>query len=512
MHDRGVQGMRFSGPRVGVIASYLYTFGQIAVQLLFVPLLLGGIGQAEYGLYQLVGSVMAYIVSINGILSAGVGRYYCMYLAERDIERMENTLAISKRLYMILSAVSLFIVLLLSVAVRFVYVGSFSVGQLDEMSAMLIVLGLNCIVTMNNAVYIAAITAHERFAFLKLSQLIALIAQPVFVVVMMSFWGNALMVCCVILLTNALCALVQRYFCVWILDVKATYHGWDKSLVRGLLKFGSAIIMVTLADQIFWKTDQLIIGYFYGADPVAVYAVGSQIFSAFMAVGTAIASVFMPKVSFLYHKERDFVGISELFTKVGRISFIVCGIILGAFIVFGDDFILLWAGQGFHKSYLVALIIMIPYTVDIIQNLGLTILQVEDKYYFRGIMYLLIAILNIVATVVLVQYCGIVGAAVSTAVATILGKGLLMNWYYAKHAKIDIKSFWTEICKLLVPIALVTAFAYCCWQLLGWSPSWCSILFAGTLYCLCQFVALWVVGLNEYEKSLISSILKCQAA
>ena len=455
---------------------------------------------------------MAYIVSINGILSAGVGRYYCMYLAEHDSERMENTLAISKRLYLILSVASFAIVLVLSVAVRFVYVESFSAGQLSEMSAMLIVLGLNCIVTMNNAVYIAAIAAHERFAFLKLSQLIALIAQPALVVVLMRFWGNALMVCSVILLTNALCALAQRYFCVRVLGVKATYHGWDKSLVRGLLKFGSAIIMVTVADQIFWKTDQLIIGYFYGADPVAVYAVGSQIFSAFMAVGTAVASVFMPKVSFLFHKERDYAGISALFTKVGRISFIVCGLILGAFIVFGDDFILLWAGQGFHESYLVALIIMIPYTIDIIQNLGLTILQVEDKYYFRGVMYLLIAILNIVATIVFVQCCGIVGAAVSTAVATILGNGLLMNWYYAKRAKIDIKSFWLEICKLLVPMAFVTVFVYCCWHLSGWSPSWYSVLFAGVLYCVCQFAALWIGGLNEYEKGLIALILKLPVA
>jgi O-antigen/teichoic acid export membrane protein len=504
--------MRLSGPRAGVIVSYLYTFGQIAVQLLFVPLLLGGIGQAEYGLYQLVGSVMAYIVSINGILSAGVGRYYCMYLAECDSERMENTLAISKRLYLILSIASFFVVLVLSVVIRFVYAESFSTGQLDEMSAMLIVLGLNCIVTMNNAVYIAAITAHERFVFLKLSQLIALIAQPAFVAVLMRFWGNALMVCAVILLTNALCALSQRFFCVRKLGIKATYHGWDKSLVGGLLKFGSAIIMVTIADQIFWKTDQLIIGYFYGADSVAIYAVGSQIFSAYMAVGTAVASVFMPKVSFLYHKERDLAGISTLFAKVGRISFIVCGQILGAFIIFGDAFILLWVGEGFHESYLIALIIMIPYTIDIVQNLGLTILQVEDKYYFRGVMYLLIAILNIVATIALVQCYGILGAAVSTAVATILGNGLLMNWYYAKRAKIDIKLFWSEVCKLLVPMTIVAALVYCCWHLLGWSPSWCSILLAGVLYCICQFALLWIAGFNDYERGLIASILKLPVA
>lgn len=499
--------MALSGPRVGVVVSYAYTFGQILVQLLFVPLLLNGIGQVEYGLYQLVGSVMAYVISVNGILSAGVGRYYCKYLAESNKEKMENTLAISRRIYWIVSVVSFIAVLLLSYAIRLVYADSFTSHQLNEMSLMLVVLGLNCIITMNNAINIAAITAYERFAFLKLSQLIALLAQPFLVAVLMSVWKNALMVCCVILLTNAACAAVQRLFCLRVLRVKSTYHGWDKSLVKGLLKFGGAIVMVTLADQIFWKTDQLIIGYFYGPELVAVYAVGAQIFSAFMAIGTAVASVFLPKVSYLYH-EGDYRGISNLFIKVGRLSFIVCGLILGAFIVLGNDFVILWAGRGFHESYLVALIIMVPFSIDIIQNVGLTILQVEDKYYFRGVMYLTIAFLNIVATILLVENYGIMGAATSTAIATLLGNGVLMNLYYAKRANLDIVRFWREILKLLVPMTIVTAVFFLVYSAVSPEKSWVSLVAAGFLFVLIQVSVLWVVGLNQYEKDLVLSMLR----
>ena len=58
-----------------MLVSYIYSFVSIVVSLVYVPLLLNGIGEEEYGLYQLVGSVMSYIVSINGVLSAGVGRF-----------------------------------------------------------------------------------------------------------------------------------------------------------------------------------------------------------------------------------------------------------------------------------------------------------------------------------------------------------------------------------------------------------------------------------------------------
>lgn len=92
----------------GVLISYFYTAAQIIVQLVYVPLLLSCIGRSEYGLYQLVGSVMSYVVSINSVLASGVGRYYCMYKVDGDENMAENTLAIAKRMYWVLSGLSLY--------------------------------------------------------------------------------------------------------------------------------------------------------------------------------------------------------------------------------------------------------------------------------------------------------------------------------------------------------------------------------------------------------------------
>ena len=68
--------------RVGALLSYVYMAVNVVVQLIYVPLLLSSIGRDEYGMYQLIGSIMAYVISINGVLSAGVGRFYCKYIAE----------------------------------------------------------------------------------------------------------------------------------------------------------------------------------------------------------------------------------------------------------------------------------------------------------------------------------------------------------------------------------------------------------------------------------------------
>ena len=497
-----------SSRRIGVVVSYVYTVCTILVQLVYVPLLLSSIGQEEYGLHQLIGSVISYVVSINSILAAGVGRYYCMYKADGDVVRMENTLAIAKRMYWAMSAATMVVMVGIVAVFRVVYQGSFTAAQVDECSLMLIVLGVNCVVTMNNAINISVITANERFLFLKGSQIVTLVAQPILVLALTKIWPSALAVSCVILAMNALCAATQRLYVSNVLKERHTYHGWDKGLAKGLVGFSAVIVLVTLADQIFWKTDQLIIGYLFGAAPVAVYAVGSQIYSSYMCIGTAVSSVFLPRVSELYHHDRDMSAISELFIKVGRVSLMVCLAILGGFAILGADFISLWAGAEYFDSYLVALVVMVPFTIDLIQNLGLTIMQVMNRYQFRGIVYLGCALVNVPLTVVLLLSFGLVGAAVSTAIAMFVGNGLIMNWYYKTKIGLDIKGFWRSMAGIVLPEAAFSiVFACVYWLLPLTHQSWAIFVVSGIIYVVGYVAVLRAFAMNGDEKALMSRIL-----
>lgn len=490
--------------RAGAVISYAYMIAQIVVQLVYVPLLLAGIGQDEYGLYQLVGSIMSYIISVNSVLAAGVSRYYCMYRSEGNDKKAANTLAIAKRLYWIVSAVALVVVGSLIPVLQFVYRGSFTAAQLNECSAMLIVLGLNTVVTMNNTINIAAITAQERFVFLKGSQLLTLIAQPAAVIVLIGAVPNALMVTLVVLAMNGLCTLIQRIYAKSFLKVDYTFYGWDKNLVKGLLSFSVAIVLVVAADQIFWKADQLIIGYLSGAALVAVYAVGSQIYMAYMNIGTVVSSVFFPRVSELYHGMHDMGKLSELYARVGRVSFLTCGAVLGAFLVIGADFIQLWAGEAYSDAFIVAVIVMVPLTVDLVQNLGNTIMQVADKYLFRGVVMLGLAILNIATTIVLVNFLGIIGAALSTGIALLVGDGIIINCYLARRVHINVKKFWREVGRLIPPfLASVCLCAGVYWMLPVSHGNWFTLIAIGMSYEAVFFAFQWRFGLNDYEKGLI---------
>ena len=269
----------------------------MVVGLIYVPLLLGGIGRAEYGLYQMIGSIIAYIAIVNTTLGAGVTRFYCKYLAEGDENGMANTLAIARKAIFAISAGSVLVGIACMAAVRVVYAQSLTAWELDESCLLLGVLVLNLIVTMSNTLSAAVITAHEEFVFLKTTQLAVIVAQPIVIVAVIQFVPNALAVCVVQLASNFVLRMVQHTYARTRLGMDVRLRYLDEQLQRDLLRFSGGIILGVVADEIFWRTNQLILGYYYGTQTVAIYSVGAQICLTYMPLGQAVASVFMPKVS-----------------------------------------------------------------------------------------------------------------------------------------------------------------------------------------------------------------------
>lgn len=93
---------------------------------------------------------------------------------------------------------------------------------------------------------------------------------------------------------------------------------------------------------------------FSGTTAVAIYAVGGQINTMYMNLSTSVSSVFIPRVNAIVAKdENNNKDLTELFTRVGRIQFIILALIFGGFCVVGRYFIEIWAGKNYRTAYIV---------------------------------------------------------------------------------------------------------------------------------------------------------------
>lgn len=491
----------------GTIVSYIYSLAQILVNLIYVPLLLGGIGQSEYGLYQTIGSIIAYLSIINSTMSAGATRYYTKYYVLGDEEGMANTLGILKRIYRVAYIIVFASAFVLMGVLSLVYQNSFSSWEIKESCILLAILALNLVLTMNNTMSIACITAHEEFAFLKISQLITLVFQPILVVAFINFAPYALTVSLVQLFCNFLCRMVQQFFARRKLGMDDKLRFLDKDLEHQIIVFSGGVILGVIADQIFWRTDQLILGYMYGTAAVAVYSVGSQVVSAYQPLGMAVSSVFMPKVSDLWFSNHDLRALSDLFVKVSRVSLYPMLAVLLGFIVFGQDFIRLWAGDGYELAYWVTVFELLPFTVDVCQNIGLTILQVMNKYSFRAKMYFVAAIINIALTIVLARQFGIVGAAMASGIAMLLSSGLALNWYYQKRIGLDMAGWWKSVLREIAPMIVFCAVAWLAWRPFRGS-GWVSFLVGLLCWAVLFTLISYFLCANDYEKGLVRRVVR----
>ena len=222
----------------------------------------------------------------------------------------------------------------------------------------------------------------------------------------------------------------------------------------------------------------------------------------FISFSTAISGVFLPKVTAMITKEQNEKIISDLFIRTGRIQYLIVSFILVSFIIFGKQFITLWAGSNYEEAYIISLLFFIPLTVPSIQNLGIIILQARNQMKFRSILYIIIALCSLVISIPLAKSYGGIGCAIGTSISLILGQIIAMNIYYYKKLNINIPLFWREITKLsIIPIIL---------GIIGWYGlqfininDIFSLLGFIILFTIIYLPLIWTSGMNNYEKKLI---------
>lgn len=493
----------------GAILSYIQVVLSVAVSVIYVPVLLRYLGQSEYGLYQIVGSFFSYISVFESCMSTGVLRNYCNALGSQDKEAADVTLSMAKVIYRVMAALMVVAGVIVLFAFRSFYASSFTASELKESSAILLLLFANMMVTLLGSVYLTILTGHEKFTFLKVLAIIIQVAQPFFVILCVRKIPYAITVSTVIVVFNVLTVLMRYLYVTRKLKIRIVKKKRNRKVIGEIVGLSATILLGCIADQIFWKTDQVILGKLFSTTVVAVYSVGAQIYMMYMQFGTQIASVFYPKVNILYQEENGLQKVSDLFIRVGRATFFVILLVLSGFIIFGREFLLVWVGEGYEAAYWVAIIVMLPFSVDLAQNLGLCILQVKGQYGFRAKIYLLSALLNIITTVLFARRIGITGAALSTGISMFLTSGLIMNWFFQKRVGLNMIKFWKTTIGIISLAVLLTGAACFIKGMIWHDPV--SVIQLGLgilLYTIVYGAVMFLFAADPAERELLQRFLK----
>ncbi|MDB9093936.1 lipopolysaccharide biosynthesis protein, partial [Parabacteroides distasonis] len=217
-------------------------------------------------------------------------------------------------------------------------------------------------------------------------------------------------------------------------------------------------------------------------------------------------SVLLPKVTVLAAKEGSHKDISDLFVRVSRLQYFVMSFILVGFIIFGKEFIIIWGGEDYVQTYYVSLIILIPFSFDLISNVGVVILQAENKLKYRSIPLIVGSLIGLVLTFPFTHYFGVYGCAWAISISILISNVLASNIVFYKIAGIDVIQYWKEVMRMSwFPVLMIVAF-----MLVKGNLPIHSIL---SLLCYILIFSLFYIPLNVmlnmngWEKMMIYSLM-----
>lgn len=444
--------------KAGVVLNYVVIFLNTVVGLLYTPYMLRMMGQSEYGLYSLVASVIAYLTVLDLGFGNAIVRYTAKFRAEKKTEEQYEMFGMFFLLYLVIGIIAFGIGLGLYFNVDTLFGHTMTAVELDRARIMMLLLVANLAFTFPMSIWGSIIQAYEDFVFQKSLNIIRIILNTAVMICLLHFGYKAVAMVVVQTIFNVLTLVLNFIYCRRKLNIHIYFR--FKHFHWGFLKevaiYSFWIFLNAIIDRVYWSTGQFVLGAMVGTAAVAVFAIAIQLEGMYMQFSTAISSVFLPKVTAMVATNRSRKEISDLFIRTGRIQYIVLAYILSGFIIFGRQFIELWAGAGYSDAYIISLLFFIPLTVPLIQNLGITILQARNEMKFRSVLYIIIALVSLAMQIVLTRYFGGIGCAMGVSGALVVGQILIMNVYYRRRQELDIKTFWKEISKMsIIPIVLI---------------------------------------------------------
>lgn len=492
--------------KAGIVLGYMSEAVKVLTRIFYTPIMLRLLGSSEYGLYDLVNSVVAYL----GLLSLGFGSAYLRFYSRAKAKNDDQEIAKLNGMFIIIFSVIALICLvcggIMVSNVEIIFKSGLTDEEMGKAKILMLIMVINVAITFPNTVFNNSVIANERFVFQKsLVFAQALLSPFLSLPLLIMGYGSIGLVVITTLLTLGM-LLLNIFYCFRKIHIKFSFSGLQWSLFTEMFLFTFFLFLNQIIDQINWSVDRYLLGRIINTTAVAVYGIGALLNAMYIEMSKSVSNVYVTQVNRIVAEDNDNEKLTQVFVKVGRMQFVVLALVMTGVTFFGQSFLKMWVGDEFESSYYVALLLMIPETIPLIQNIGIEIQFAKNMHQTRSLVYSLMAIVNILISIPLIRKLGVVGAAIGTAVSLIVCNGLFMNWYYQKKICIDVIRFWKSILSMCKGIVIPFLVGYCILHKINMNGLLRFSVFV-ILYTAIYLTSMWFLGLNLQEKKQILTII-----
>jgi O-antigen/teichoic acid export membrane protein len=434
----------------GITASYIFIIASLITSLFLVPFVLKYLTDPEYGIFIIVGELIAWAGATNLGINATFNSKAAQVIGKKDFNELEILFNTAFYGHLLSS-------LILIVFSSFVYFNpEFFFDNLNEESLELIILFLL------GGFYISYITqplnslliADKQIDIDNYIKIGKLIVQTFLTVILLIFGYKLLALAISSLISNILMSFITIFRVKKSFSfLKLNFKKFSKKSFYYLLNNGIWFTLGSLAGVLIFRLDTILISKYISLSIVASYAINLKLFQIAEKFHGILFNSSRPYFAQSYGK-KDIKNLSKMYNYSYYISIIFAFLIGIIIVIFSNWFISLWVGSNYYLGEKITLFLFVNFIIQsaVLPNrilLATTIYKVKIHNLSR----VFDGILKIIIALALIDKFGIIGIISASIISSILFSNIVLNWLSSKLLK-------EETIIKLMPLLSVLSFLF----------------------------------------------------
>ena len=325
------------------------------------------LGVVDYGIYNVVGGIVAMFGFINAAMSSGTQRYLTFEIGRGDTERLKKVFITSMNIH-ILIAVIVF-VLAETVGLWFMYHemkipdNRFNAAMLVYQSSV-----LSTMVMFVSVPYNATIIAHEKMsAFAYISILEVVLKLLIVYLLMIGVMDKLILYAILMLAVQVVIRFTYNIYCRHHFEATAYRFEFDRPLFKEMLSFSVWNLWGNMASVAFTQGLNILLNIFFGPAVNAARGVAVQVQQAVTQFSMNFQTAINPQITKAYAIE-DYGYMHSLIFRSSRFTFFLLLCICLPVFMETEALLEIWLGAVPDYSSIFLRLILCVTIIDSVAN------------------------------------------------------------------------------------------------------------------------------------------------
>lgn len=393
------------------LSNFIVFFWSILVAFILTPFVLHSLGDAQYGVYAILLSVIGILSFLDlGLASASV-RFIAEAYAKGDMRQVNKVITSN---LMIFFGIGVGALILVTLFTSQIIVLLKIPGELHDITRIGMYLAVgSLLINLLNGVLGAVPQALQRYNANTLTVLISAVVFTIILVIVLFIHPTLL----AILIVNATSSI--GLFIGYILLTKYLLPefrlewGWDPVLVKKIFSFAGFTFIAMVAGNMLFQVDKFIISAILGSTIVTFYALPVTIAMKIHSVIANVNNIVFPLATDLFTRNQ-LDKLRELYIQSSKFTYVFVLAMVVPLVLYADPLIEYWLGIEYVSQSAMAMKILVL-------GYGVYALTAIPFYFYAGfnlpkvnMMFIVVVVVtNIIGIVLLTPVYNISGAALA---------------------------------------------------------------------------------------------------